>query len=134
MAHYAFLDENNIVTQVIVGRNEDEVVDGISDWEAHYSEIVGQRCLRTSYNNNIRKKYASIGDTYNESADVFISPQPYAGWTLDENYDWVAPVPKPESDTLYYWSESEQNWIADVPIEPTLSTSDSRTPITVLKV
>jgi hypothetical protein len=134
MAHYAFLDENNIVTQVIVGRNEDEVVDGISDWESYYSEIVGQRCLRTSYNNNIRKKYASIGDTYNEIADVFISPKPYASWSLNENYDWVAPVPKPENDILHYWSESEQNWITDVPVEPTLSTSDSRTPITVLKV
>jgi hypothetical protein len=61
MAHYAFLDENNIVTEVITGRNEDEVVDGISDWEAAYEEVRGQTCKRTSYNGNIRGVYAGIG-------------------------------------------------------------------------
>jgi len=81
MAHYAFIDENNVVTQVIVGRNEDEVVDGISDWEAHYAEVYGQACKRTSYNSmggkkrnpetnemtenaGFRKNYAGIGYTY----------------------------------------------------------------------
>ena len=76
MAHYAFLDENNIVTEVIVGRNEDEIVEGISDWEAHYGEFRGQRCVRTSYNNNIRKNYAGIGYTYDEARDAFIPPKP----------------------------------------------------------
>jgi hypothetical protein len=74
MAHYAFLDENNIVTEVIVGRNEDEVVDGIYDWEAYYAEVRGQRCLRTSYNNNIRGVYAGIGFSYDEELDIFIAP------------------------------------------------------------
>ena len=74
MAHYAFLDDNNIVTDVIVGRNEDEVVDGISDWEAHYGEFRGQRCVRTSYNGNIRGTYAGIGYTYDPDLDEFVAP------------------------------------------------------------
>jgi hypothetical protein len=111
MAHYAFLDENNIVTQVIVGRNEDEVVDGISDWEAHYAEVMGQRCVRTSYNHNIRKQYAGIGFTYNETDDVFVSPQPFPSWTLDENHDWQPPVARPE-EGFYTWNEDTQTWDA----------------------
>jgi len=78
MAHYAFLDENNIVTQVITGRHEYEVVDGISDWEAHYAEVSGQRCVRTSYNNNIRGVYASIGMYYDEVKDVFVNDLSYS--------------------------------------------------------
>ena len=75
MAHYAFLDENNIVTEVIVGRHEYEVVDGISDWEAHYAEFRGQVCKRTSYNGNYRKNYAGIGYTYDAARDAFIAPK-----------------------------------------------------------
>ena len=75
MAHYAFLDENNIVTEVIVGRHEYEVVDGISDWETHYGEFRGQVCKRTSYNGNYRKNYAGIGYTYDSERDAFISPK-----------------------------------------------------------
>lgn len=74
MAHYAFLDENNVVTEVIVGRHEWEVVEGISDWEAYYGALRGQRCLRTSYNGNIRGRYAGIGYTYDEALDQFIAP------------------------------------------------------------
>jgi hypothetical protein len=74
MAHYAFLDGNNVVVEVITGRNEDEVVAGISDWEAYYGYQRGQRCVRTSYNGNIRGKYAGIGDFYDEVNDVFVSP------------------------------------------------------------
>lgn len=72
MAHYAFLDENNIVTEVITGRHEWEVVDGISDWEEWYGNFRGQKCVRTSYNANIRKKFASKGDFYDEEADEFV--------------------------------------------------------------
>ena len=75
MAHYAFLDENNIVTEVIVGRHEYEVVDGISDWETHYAEFRGQVCKRTSYNGNYRKNYAGIGYTYDAERDAFIAPK-----------------------------------------------------------
>ena len=74
MAHYAFLDANNVVVQVIAGRDENEVVNGISDWETYYGNIRGQRCVRTSYNGNIRGKYAGIGDTYDEVADIFVAP------------------------------------------------------------
>jgi hypothetical protein len=74
MAHYAFLDDNNIVTDVITGRNEDEVVDGISDWETYYGKFRGQKCVRTSYNGNIRGVYAGVGYTYDPVADVFVAP------------------------------------------------------------
>jgi hypothetical protein len=110
MAHYAFLDENNIVTEVITGRNEDEVVDGISDWEAHYGAFRGQRCVRTSYNNNIRKQFACIGFTYDEIADEFVADQPFASWTLDANNDWQPPTPKPEG--AFYWDEGSLSWVA----------------------
>ena len=75
MAHYAFLDENNIVTEVITGRNEDEVVNGISDWEAYYGTLRGQVCKRTSYNNRYRKNYAGIGFYFDETRDAFIPPK-----------------------------------------------------------
>ena len=79
MAHYAFLDVNNIVTEVIVGRDEWEVVDGITDWEQAYSEVRSQVCKRTSYNNNYRFNYAGIGYTYDADADAFIAPMPTCG-------------------------------------------------------
>jgi hypothetical protein len=110
MAHYAFLDKNNVVTEVITGRNEDEVVDGISDWEKWYGDFRGQKCVRTSYNHNIRKQFAGIGFTYDEAADVFIAPQPFASWTLDENYDWQPPVPRPESEGQWMWDEESGTW------------------------
>jgi hypothetical protein len=79
MAHYAFLDENNIVTEVITGRNEDEVVNGITDWEQAYGEIRGQVCKRTSYNGNIRFNYAGVGYLYDPIDDAFIPPMPDCG-------------------------------------------------------
>ena len=79
MAHYAFLDENNIVTEVITGRDEDEAVDGITDWERAYSEVRGQVCKRTSYNSKIRFNYAGIGYTYDPIDDAFIAPMPNCG-------------------------------------------------------
>jgi hypothetical protein len=79
MAHYAFLDENNIVTEVITGRDETEVVDGITDWEQAYAEVRGQVCKRTSYNGNIRYNYAGIGYTYDPIDDAFIAPMPECG-------------------------------------------------------
>ena len=109
MAHYAFLDENNIVTEVIVGRNEDEVVDGISDWEAYYGEFRGQRCVRTSYNNNIRGTYAGIGYYYNDQEDIFVAPQPFPSWTRNGSY-WEAPTPMPTDGQMYRWVEDDLNW------------------------
>jgi hypothetical protein len=112
MAHYAFLDYNNIVTEVIVGRNEDEIVDGISDWETHYAEIRNQRCLRTSYNGNIRFNYAGIGFTYDEERDAFIPPKPYQSWVLNEDTClWDAPIPYPTDGAVYFWDEEVVAWV-----------------------
>jgi len=79
MAHYAFLNADNIVTEVIPGRDEWEVVDGISDWEKAYGDYRGQKCVRTSYNGNIRYNYAGIGFTYDPIDDAFIPPTPECG-------------------------------------------------------
>jgi len=111
MAHYAFLDEKNIVTEVIVGRNEDETVDGVSDWETYYGNIRGQVCKRTSFNGNVRKQFAGVGFLFDETADVFIAPKPFASWSLDENYDWQAPVEHPADGKQYSWDEANQVWV-----------------------
>jgi hypothetical protein len=108
MAHYAFLDENNIVTEVITGKDETELIDGVTP-EQWYGNYRGQICVRTSYNNNIRKQYAGIGFTYDADADVFISSQPFPSWSLDSNYDWQPPTPKPEGDWM--WDEQTTTWI-----------------------
>jgi hypothetical protein len=79
MAHYAFLNENNIVTEVISGRDEWEEVDGITDWEQAYSDVRGQVCKRTSYNGNIRYNYAGVGYSYDPIDDAFIAPMPTCG-------------------------------------------------------
>ena len=111
MAHYAFLDVNNIVTEVIVGRDEWEVVDGISDWEAYYGQKRNQVCKRTSYNGNIRKNYAGIGFTYDEGRDAFIPPKPFDSWLLDEDTcQWSAPIPYPEDGLMYQWDEEQGDW------------------------
>jgi hypothetical protein len=131
MAHYAFLDESNIVTEVIVGRNEDEVVDGISDWEAYYGEFRGQTCVRTSYNSiagkrrdpetneitenaGFRKNYAGIGYTYDVERDAFIPPKPFNSWVLNEDTcNWDAPTPMPvEEGTIYTWDEDSTSWVS----------------------
>ena len=105
MAHYAFLDENNIVTEVITGIDETELIEGL-DTETWYGNFRGQVCKRTSYNNNIRKKYAGIGYTYDAINDVFIAPQPYQSWLLDNNFDWQPPTPEP-IEGVWYWNEEE---------------------------
>jgi len=106
MAHYAFIDNNGIVTEVIVGRDENE-----GDWETHYANIRGQQCVRTSYNGKIRRRFAGIGYTYDPQNDVFIAPQPHPSWWLDQiTFDWQPPVPKP--DGRYEWNETEQRWDA----------------------
>ena len=107
MAHYAFLDANNIVVEVITGVDETELIDGI-DPEVWYGNFRGQQCVRTSYNNRIRKQYAGIGYTYDHVADQFVAPQPFESWTLDANNDWQPPTPKP--DGAYYWNEDTQTW------------------------
>ena len=116
MAHFAQLNENNRVVQVIVVSN-----DNCCDGNFPDSESCGQEFIRnlglpgtwkqTSYNNNFRRSYAGIGYTYNEEADVFISPQPFPSWTLGEDYDWRAPVAYPDEDAEYYWDEENLGWV-----------------------
>lgn len=108
MAHYAFLDENNIVTEVITGKDETELIDGLTP-EQWYGDFRGQRCVRTSYNNNIRKQYAGIGFSYDPVRDEFVQPQPFSSWSLDSNNDWQPPVPYPSSGN-YWWNEEGQEW------------------------
>jgi hypothetical protein len=108
MAHYAFLDNNNVVTEVITGKDETELIDGLTP-EVWYGNFRGQTCVRTSYNNNIRKQYAGIGYTYNSIADVFVKPQPFSSWTLNSNYDWQPPTPRPEG--VYEWDEESLSWL-----------------------
>jgi hypothetical protein len=110
MAHYAFLDSNNIVTEVITGVDENELIEGLSP-EEWYGNFRGQTCVRTSYNHNIRKQYAGIGYSYNPTADVFITPQPFSSWLLDANYDWQAPIDYPADGKHYEWDESNQVWV-----------------------
>jgi hypothetical protein len=124
MAHYAFLDQNNLVTQVITGRNENEVVNGIFDWEAYYGNVHGLPCKRTSYNaasNGFRKNYAGIGFTYDEGRDAFIPPKPYPSWLLNEaTCQWEAPIPYPDDNLMYQWDEEQGGWIP-IAFEPSES-------------
>ena len=108
MAHYAFLD-NNIVTEVIVGIDETELIEGKST-EEWYSEFRGQTCVRTSYNGKIRYNYAGIGYTYDPIDDAFIAPKPFASWILDSNKQWQAPVQYP-ADGFYLWNEEIGAWV-----------------------
>ena len=118
MAHYAFLDSNNVVTDVIPGKNENE--DGI-DWEQYYGDFRGQVCKRTSYNtrgnvhNNggtpYRGNYAGIGFTYRADIDAFVPPQPFPSWILDPNVVWQAPVAMPTDGKIYSWDEATQAWV-----------------------
>ena len=126
MAHYALLDENNIVVNVITGRNEDEIVDGISDWETYYSQIHGMACKRTSYNTNanqhklggtpFRYNYAQIDGFYDPVKDGFIPFVIYKGWVLDpETLIWVPPTPMPSEEGLaegetWYWYDPDDEW------------------------
>lgn len=121
MAHFAQLDQDNIITQVIVVSN-DVIIDntgqeseelGIAFCQSLYGE---DTCwVQTSYNGNLRKRYAGIGYTYDTVLDAFVAPQPYPSWLLDaESAAWVAPIPQPQDelgpDQRYIWSEDQQTW------------------------
>jgi hypothetical protein len=117
MAHFAKLDDNNIVIDVNVVNNE--VINNLPFPE---SESIGIQFLtewsggytnwkQTSYNSNFRKHYAGIGYSYNLTLDAFIAPQPYLSWSLDETTcNWIAPVPYPNDGNQYYWNESTLTW------------------------
>jgi len=114
MAHYAFLDENNIVIEVIVGIDETELIEGKHP-EIWYGEFRGQVCKRTSYNGNYRKNYAGIGYVYNEELDAFIPPKPYESWLLNDNTCiWEPPVAYPDNTKIYSWDEDSLSWVENM--------------------
>jgi hypothetical protein len=118
MAHYAWINADNVVVNVTVGVDETVTQQGVGGsseaWEQFYTQAINQEGVyikRTSYNatNGYRKQFAGIGYTYDADADEFVASQPFPSWTLDDNNDWQPPTPKPEGD--YYWNEAEQEWI-----------------------
>jgi hypothetical protein len=140
MAYYAFLDENNVVTEVIKGEDEGNYdmlgnyIPSIIDWEVRYAEIKGQPCKRTSFNTRggiyydpntgqpaadqlkaFRKNYAGIDYSYDHQLDAFIPPKPYPSWVLDpDTCTWKAPIPYPTiTDPLEIcgWDEDTQSWV-----------------------
>ena len=122
MAHYAFLNADSVVTEVITGINETELIEGLLP-ETWYGNFRGQVCKRTSYNthggahNNggtaYRKNYAGIGYTYDAARDAFIAPKPWASWVLDEaTCRWTAPVPMPSEGGPWAWDEDTESWVA----------------------
>ncbi|NBU72891.1 MAG: hypothetical protein EBS53_15855 [Bacteroidetes bacterium] len=110
MAHYALLDKNNVVVQVIVGKDENE---GIYDWEEFYAaEYNTQGGVHTGGGTPFRKNYAGIGYFYDVQRDAFIPPQPYPSWVLNEDRClWEAPVPMPTDGQMYSWDEATTNWV-----------------------
>jgi hypothetical protein len=113
MAHFAKM-VNGVVDQVIVIDNNNNMLDGIENEQtgiAFCKKLYGEdtEWIQTSYSNGFRKKYAGIGDSYDYDNDVFISPNPYPSWSLDDNFNWIPPIPMPE-DGMYYWDEELQEW------------------------
>ena len=111
MAHFAEIDSDGIVKQVLV----------VPDTEEHRGQDflandlgLGGTWIQTSYNHRIRKQYAGIGFKYDAVNDVFIAPQPFPSWSLDENFDWKAPVTYPEDGLMYFWNEEKKDWEAIV--------------------
>jgi hypothetical protein len=107
MAHFAQINADNIVVQVLVVPDEQEHRG--QDFLANDLGL-GGNWIQTSYNHRIRKQFAGVGYTYNPVADIFIPPAPYPSWILDENYDWQPPIPKPDSG-IWYWDESSGSWL-----------------------
>ena len=117
MAHFAQLNEENIVTQVIVVANQDTAdQDGVESEAvgiAFCTNLLGGNWKQTSYNGNIRKNYAGIGYKYDATLDAFIPPKPFASWTLDETTaQWKAPVDYPTDGGRYTWNEETTSWDA----------------------
>jgi hypothetical protein len=125
MAYYAFLNSNNIVTEVITGVDEEVVqtdldgtqVGGSSEaWEIFYGNFRNQICKRTSYNGNYRKNYAGIGYIYDQERDAFIPPKPFNKWVLNEDTCiWKSPVPYPLDENQYVWNDNKSEWELIVP-------------------
>lgn len=113
MAHFAEIDDNSIVLRVVVVPDEQEH----RGQEFLANDLgLGGKWIQTSYNGNIRKKYAGVGDTFDEQRNAFIAPQPFPSWTLDEESAlWMAPVLKPQDGKMYYWDEQSISWTEEIP-------------------
>jgi hypothetical protein len=103
MAHFAEILDGVVQRVIVVHDNEE------ANGAQFCHDLFGGEWVQTSYNHKIRKQFAGVGYTYNPVADVFIAPRPFASWTLDNNYDWQAPKPKP--DGAHYWDEDLKDWI-----------------------
>tara|TARA_R110000751_G_scaffold277549_1_gene378814 strand:+ start:107 stop:481 length:375 start_codon:yes stop_codon:yes gene_type:complete len=116
VAHFAELDENNTVLRVIVVSNEDTADEDGNEVEAigitFCQNLLGGTWVQTSYNDNMRRQYASIGYTYDPDADIFITPPPYPSWikVIGEHTDWEPPTPRPDGDD-WYWEEVIADWV-----------------------
>ena len=129
MAHYAQLDSENVVVNVFVGRDEDDLAEGVTDWETYYAPE-GYTVKQTSYNTRggvhynpetgepsddqtkaLRFNYAGVGYSYDPEREAFIPPKPFESWVLDEGTClWVAPVEYPSNGADYVWDEEAGNW------------------------
>lgn len=116
MAHFAELDANNVVLRVIVIDNKDTAdANGVEKEHigaAFCERLFGGDWKQTSYNGNIRKRYAGAGFTYNADIDAFVPPQPFQSWTLDADCNWQPPVAMPTDGGRYSWDEANQAWEA----------------------
>jgi hypothetical protein len=117
MAHFAKIDENNIVTQVVVVDNKDtsdaEGVEKEHIGAAHLEKILGGNWKQTSYNGNFRKNYAGIGYTYRADIDAFVPPKPFPSWLLNADAQWESPVAMPTDGQMYTWDEDTTSWVAN---------------------
>jgi hypothetical protein len=116
MAHFAEIDDNNVVLRVIVVANKDTADANGNEVEsigvAFCQRLLGGNWKQTSYNGNFRKNYAGIGFTYDAGIDAFVPPKPYPSWVLNSNTaQWEAPVPMPQDGKMYSWDEATQSWV-----------------------
>jgi hypothetical protein len=121
MAHYAQLDANNVVTQVVVIDNKD-TADAFGVEKEHIGAAFCERLFggtwkQTSYNGNLRKNYAGIGYTYRADIDAFVAPKPFASWILNANAQWEAPVAMPNDGQMYSWDEATTSWKVNEPAQ-----------------
>ena len=115
MAHFAKISDDGTVLEVIVVGNDDLLdADGVEQEQLgkdFCQNLFGGTWVQTSYNKNFRKRYASIGGKYDSTNNVFLFPQPYPSWTLDDEYEWQPPTPYPSDGKAYLWSEESRGWV-----------------------
>lgn len=115
MAHFAKISDDGTVLEVIVVGNDDLLdADGVEQEQLgkdFCQNLFGGTWVQTSYNKNFRKRYASIGGKYDLTNNVFLFPQPYPSWTLDDEYEWQPPTPYPSDGKAYLWSEESRGWV-----------------------